>query len=48
MPIVFLVHTMNVFRVLDLVFFPVLKNMKQAATGEFDENSGREQITKFM
>jgi hypothetical protein len=46
MAIVFLAHTTNIFQALDLVFFGVLKKIKQMATGKFDERSLREQITK--
>jgi hypothetical protein len=37
MAIVFPTHTTNIFQALDLVFFGVLKKIKQTATGEFDE-----------
>jgi hypothetical protein len=46
--IVFPAYTTNIFQALDLLFFGVLKKIKQMATGEFDEQSVREQITKLL
>jgi hypothetical protein len=48
MAIVFPAHTTNIFQALDLVFFAALKKIKQTVTGEFDENSVREQITTLI
>jgi hypothetical protein len=48
MVIVFPAHATNIFQALDLVFFGVLKKIKQMATGEFDERSVREQTTKLL
>jgi hypothetical protein len=48
MGIVFPAHTTNIFQALDLVFVAPLKKMKQTATGEFNENSVREQIAKLI
>jgi hypothetical protein len=47
MAIAFPAHTTNISQTLDLVFFGVLKKIKQTETGEFDERSVREQITKL-
>jgi hypothetical protein len=47
MIIVFPVHTTHIFQALDLVFFGVLKKIKHTATGESDERSVLEQITKL-
>jgi hypothetical protein len=48
MAVVFHAHTTNIFQILDLVLFGVLKKIKQTATGEFDERHVREQITKLL
>ena len=46
--IVFPAHTTNIFQALDLVFFAALKKMNKTATGEFEDHSIREQITKLV
>jgi hypothetical protein len=48
MAIVFPAHMTSIFQALDLVFFGVLILIKQSATGKFDEQSVREQITKLL
>jgi hypothetical protein len=48
MAIVFPAHTTNIFQALDLAFFGVLKKLKQTATGEFDDDSMNDQITKLV
>jgi hypothetical protein len=48
MAIVFPAHTTNIFQALDLVFFGALKKLKQTATGEFDDESMNDQITKLI
>jgi hypothetical protein len=42
MAIVFPARTKNIFQVLDLVSFSVLKKLKQTATGEFADGSVNE------
>jgi hypothetical protein len=46
--VVFPAHTTNIFQALDLTFFAVLKKLKQTATGEFEDDSINEQITKLV
>jgi hypothetical protein len=46
--VVFPAHTTNIFQPLDLVFFSALKKLKQTATGEFEDDSIGEQITKLV
>jgi hypothetical protein len=41
-------HTTNLFQALDLVFFGVLKKLKVSATGEFDDDSVKGQVTKLI
>jgi hypothetical protein len=48
MAIVCPAHPKKIFQALDLVFVAGLKKIKQTATGEFDENSIREQVTKLI
>jgi hypothetical protein len=48
MAIVCPAHTTNIFHALDLVFFCVLKKIKQTATVAFDGQFVREQITKLI
>jgi hypothetical protein len=48
MAIIFLAHTTNIFSALGLVFFGVLKKIKQTATGGFDERSDWEQISTLL
>jgi hypothetical protein len=46
--IVFPSHTTNLFQMLDLSFFGVLKHLKATAEGDFDDESVNEQITKLL
>jgi hypothetical protein len=46
--VVFPAHTTNIFQALDLVFFSALKKLKETTTGEFDDDSVNEQITKLV
>jgi hypothetical protein len=46
--ITFPAHRTNLFQALDLVFFGVLKKLKPMATGEFDDDSVRGQVTKVI
>jgi hypothetical protein len=46
--IVFLFHVINLFQVLDLSCFGVLKHRKAAAEGRFDEESVNNQIAKLL
>jgi hypothetical protein len=48
MAIIFPDHTINIFQSLDLVFLSALKKLKQTTTGEFDNGSVNEQITKLV
>jgi hypothetical protein len=41
-------HRTKIFPALDLVFFFALKKSEQSATGEFDDGSVNEQITKLV
>jgi hypothetical protein len=41
-------HTTNLFQALDLVFFGVLKKLKQTASGDYDETSMNYQIFKLI
>lgn len=45
---VFPAHTTNIFQALDLIFSTALKKLKQNATGDFDDNSINNQITKLV
>jgi hypothetical protein len=46
--IIFPAHTTNLFQALDLVFFGVLKKLKASATGEFDDDCVKGQVTKLI
>jgi hypothetical protein len=46
--ITFPAHTTNLFRALDLVFFGVLKKLKVVATGEFDDDSVKGEVTQLI
>jgi hypothetical protein len=48
MAVVFPAHTTNLFQTLDLVFFGALKKLTETATGEFDDDSMNNQITKLI
>jgi hypothetical protein len=48
MAVVFPAHTTNMFQPLDLVFFGALKKLRETATGEFDDDSMNDQITKLI
>jgi hypothetical protein len=48
MVVVFPAHTTSMFQALDLVFFGALKKLKETATGEFDDDSMNDQITKLI
>jgi tRNA(Ser,Leu) C12 N-acetylase TAN1 len=48
MAITFPARTTNLFQALDLVFFGALKKLKASATGEFDDDSVRAQVSKLI
>jgi hypothetical protein len=47
MAIVFLAHRRQFFQALDLVFFGALNRIKKTDHGDFNNDSGRDQITKL-
>jgi hypothetical protein len=46
--LVFPAHTTNLFQALDLVFFWVLKKLKQTASGDYDEKTMNHQIFRLI